>query len=72
MHTSTIDAYGIANAGGKSPLLRIAKSIPMDRVRWLMMVVIALATGVIFLTDGANRTSTVELLLVWSLLLIAI
>ena len=72
MHMSTIDAYGIANAGGKSPQLRIAKSIRMDRVRWLMMVVIALATGAIFLMDGANRTSTVELLLLWSLVLLAI
>jgi hypothetical protein len=69
---STIDAHGIANPGGKVPLLRMAKSIPMDRLRWLMMVVIALATGVLFLTDGANRTSTVELLLLWSLVLLAI
>jgi hypothetical protein len=72
MHMSTIDAHGIANPGGKVPLLRMAKSIPMDRLRWLMMVVIALATGVLFLTDGANRTSTVELLLLWSLVLLAI
>jgi hypothetical protein len=72
MHMSTIDAHGIANPGGKVPLRRIAKSIPMDRLRWVMMVVIALATGVIFLTDEANRTSTVELLLLWSLVLLAI
>lgn len=67
MHVSTIDAHGIANPGGKVPLVRIAKSITMERLRWLMMVVIALATGVIFLTDEANRTSTVELLLLFSL-----
>ena len=72
MHMSTIDAHGIANPGGKVPLLRIAKSIPMDRLRWLMMVVIALPTAVLFLTDTANHNSLLELLLLFSLILLAI
>ena len=71
MQMSTIDAHGIANPSGKVPLLRIVKTIPMERLRWLVMCVIVLATGVIFLTDEANRTSTVEMLL-WSLVLLAI
>jgi hypothetical protein len=44
----------------------------MERLRWLVMGVIVLATGVIFLTGGANPTSTVEMLLLWSLVLLAI
>jgi hypothetical protein len=51
---------------------RIVKTIPMERLRWLYDVRDhVLATGVIFLTDEANRTSTVEMLL-WSLVLLAI
>jgi hypothetical protein len=72
MHMSTIDAYGIASPSEKVPLVRIVKAIPMERLRWLVMGVIVLATGVIFLTGGANPTSTVEMLLLWSLVLLAI
>jgi hypothetical protein len=36
------------------------------------MSVIVLATGVIFLTGELNRTSAVEMLLLWSLVLLAI
>jgi hypothetical protein len=72
MHMSTIDTHGINNSGGKVPLLRIVKSIPMERLRWLMMVVIVLATVVLFLTYDANRTTIVELLLLFSLVLLAI
>lgn len=62
MRVSTIDAHGIAGPSGKVPLHRIVKTIPLGRLRWLVMGAIALATGVIFLTDEANRTSIVELL----------
>jgi hypothetical protein len=72
MRSSILDARGFANPGGKNPLLRIVKTIPMERLRWLVMGVIVLATGVIFLTDEANRTSAVEMLLLWSLVLLAI
>jgi uncharacterized oligopeptide transporter (OPT) family protein len=68
---STIDAHGIVNPVGRVPLLRIAKSIPMDRLRWLMMIAIALATAVLFLTDTANHNSLLELLL-FSLILLAV
>ena len=61
MRLSTIDAHGIANPRGKVPLPRIVKAIPMERLRLLMMGVVVLATGVILLTGGTNRTSTVEL-----------
>ena len=44
----------------------------MDRLRWLLMGVVVVATGVVFLTYGANRTSMVEMLLLWSLALLAI
>ncbi len=72
MHRSAIDAHGIANPSEKVPLLRIVKTIPMERLRWLLMGVVVVATGVIFLMYGANRTSMVEMLLLWSLVLLAI
>jgi hypothetical protein len=72
MHLSTIDADGIADPSGKVPLVRIVKTITVERLRWLLMGVVVVATGVIFLTHGANRTSMVELLLLWSLVLLAI
>jgi hypothetical protein len=72
LHMSTIDAHGIADPGGKAPLLRIAKSIPMDRLRLLAMVVVALATAVLFLTDTANHNSLLELFLLFSLILLAV
>lgn len=72
MRSSTMDARGSANPGAKAPLLRIVKTIPMERLRWLVMGVIVLATGVIFLTGEVNRTLAVEMLLLWSLVLLAI
>ena len=72
MHRSAVDAHGTANPSEKVPLLRIMKTIPMERLRWLLMGVAVVATGVIFLTYGANRTSMVEMLLLWSLVLLAI
>ena len=72
MHRSAIDAHGIANPSEKVPLLRIVKTTPIERVRWLLTGVVVVATGVIFLTAGANRTSMVEVLLLWSLVLLAI
>jgi hypothetical protein len=44
MHMSTIDAYGIASPSEKVPLVRIVKAIPMERLRWLLMGAIVLAT----------------------------
>jgi len=44
MRMSTIDAYGIASPSEKVPLVRIVKAIPMERLRWLVMGVIVLAT----------------------------
>ena len=41
----------------------------MERFSWLVMGVIVLATGVIFLTDQTQRSSTVELVLLWILVL---
>jgi hypothetical protein len=72
MRRSAMDAHGIANPSEKVPLLRIVKTIPMERLRWLLMGEVAVATGVILLTYGANRTSMVEMLLLWSLVLLAI
>ena len=69
MCSSTIDAHGSANSGGKIPLLRIVKMTRMERFSWLVMGVIVLATGVIFLTDPTQRSSTVELVLLWILVL---
>ena len=69
MCSSTIDAHGSANSGGKVPLLRIVKATRMERFGWLVMGVIVLATGVIFLTDQTQRSSTVELVLLWILVL---
>jgi uncharacterized membrane protein HdeD (DUF308 family) len=69
MCSSTIDAHGSANSGGKIPLLRIVKTTRMERFSWLVMGVIVLATGVIFLTDPTQRSSTVELVLLWILVL---
>jgi hypothetical protein len=72
MHMSTIDARGIANPSGKDPLLRIVETKSIDRLRWLAMGVIVVATALLFLTDDTHRTSNVELLLIWSLVLLAI
>ena len=72
MHRSAIDAHGIANPSEKVRLLRIVKTIPMERLRWLLMGVVVVATGVVFVMYGANRTSMVEMLLLWSLVLLAI
>ena len=58
MCSATIDAHGSANSGGKIPLLRIVKTTRMERFSWLVMGVIVLATGVIFLTDQTQRSST--------------
>jgi uncharacterized membrane protein HdeD (DUF308 family) len=41
----------------------------MERFSWLVMGVTVLATGVIFLLDDAQRSSTVELVLSWILVL---
>ena len=57
MCSSTIDAHGSTNSGGKIPLLRIVKTTRMERFSWLVMGVIVLATGVIFLTDQTQRSS---------------
>ena len=67
MCSSTTDAHGSASSGGKIPLLRIVKKTRMERFSWLVMGVIVLATGVIFLTDQTQRSSTVELVLLWIL-----
>jgi hypothetical protein len=72
MRWPTIDAHGIASPSGKDPLLRIVKTISVQRLRWLAMGMIVLATALIFLTDEAHRASSVELLLMWSLVLLAI
>ena len=69
MCSSTIDAHGLLTRGGKIPLLRIVKTTRMERFSWLVMGVIVLATGVIFLTDQTQRSSTVELVLLWILVL---
>jgi hypothetical protein len=72
MHRSVIDSHGFANPSEKAPLRRIVKTSPMERLRWLLMGVVVVATGVVFVTYGANRTSMVEMLLLWSLVLLAI
>jgi hypothetical protein len=69
MYSSTIDAHGSVNSGGMVPLLRIVKTTRMERFSWLLMGVIVLATGVIFLTDKTQRSSTVEAVLLWVLVL---
>ena len=69
MCSATIDAHGSANSGGKIPLLRIVKTTRMERFSWLVMGVIVLATGVIFLTDQTQRSSTAGLVLLWILVL---
>lgn len=69
MCSSTIDAHGSANSGGKIPLLRIVKTTRMERFSWLVMGVIVLATGVISLTDQTQRSSTAGLVLLWILVL---
>jgi uncharacterized membrane protein HdeD (DUF308 family) len=69
MCSATLDAHGSAKSGGKIPLLRVVKTTRMERFSWLVMGVIVLATGVIFLTDQTQRSSTVELVLLWILVL---
>jgi hypothetical protein len=72
MHMSTIDAHRIANLRGKDRLRRIVNTKSIDGLRWLAMGVIVLATASLFLTDDTHRTSIVELLLMWSLVLLSI
>jgi uncharacterized membrane protein HdeD (DUF308 family) len=69
MCSATLDAHGSANSAWKIPLLRVVKTTRMERFSWLVMGVIVLATGVIFLTDQTQRSSTVELVLLWILVL---
>ena len=69
MCSATLDAHGSANSGGKIPLLRVVKTTRMERFSWLVMGVIMLATGVIFLTDQTQRSSTAGLVLLWILVL---
>ena len=69
MCSATLDAHGSANSGGKIPLLRVVKTTRMERFSWLVMGVIVLATGVIFLTDQPQRSSTAGLVLLWILVL---
>ncbi|QCH24025.1 hypothetical protein [Mycobacteroides salmoniphilum] len=56
----------------KAPAFRIVKTTPMERFSWLIMGVIVLATGVLFLMDKTERVSTIELVLLWVLVLAGI
>jgi len=69
MYSTTIDGHGNSYSDGKDPLLRVVRTTPMERFSWLVTGVIMLATGVILLTDKTERSSTVELVLLWTLVL---